>query len=428
MRKNWADERWPGELPPSPRPEGLLRRALERQNRALRGTIAVVDRLTEMALEGRGIESISEELARAIGARLLVFDELFRPLVAAGEGEDPLGGAEGDARLRAVVDSVRHQRLPLRLHALPEWPVVEHCAIAPVSSGERVLGFLVAACPRGAAGEDLALMTLQHATPIYALAFLREARDLELRRRYRSEFLESLLAGPADPSRAAELARLAGLVPGASYVALAVGPLDGGRDEPLLGRLALELGALGSGFAAVERADHVLVLAPVDDAGDPPARRVAGALGRAFRGLELSLGASRPARLAEGLGGADAEAQRALFVARRLRLVGEVAAHDSLGVHRLLVHVPDEELGRFAADVLGPLVPPAGEHEVLLDTLRSYLAHNGSRRASADELLVHLNTVGYRLGRIEALTGLSLATAGDRVLAQLALEALRILP
>lgn len=421
------------QLREAPLRDATFRGALEAQNDSLRQTIAVVDRLTAMALEGAAVEEIASELARSVEAQVLIFDELFRPRVEVGaEGElaPPIAPLD-DPRVEEMVETVRHKRLPIRLRALPNFVVHRDCVIAPIASGERVLGFLVATTGADGHDEDLQLMTIQHATSILALALVQGERDEELRLRYRTDFVESLLVSSLPSPKAKELARLAGLLPEAAYEAIAIGPAD--RDagyEHLFSRLALELQQAGAGFAAVARADHVLVLAPIEETRNTGAleRRIAEGVRRAVPTIEFVFGASRVATEPVALHLADVEARRTLEVARRLRLVGEVTSHDSLGIQRLLLHVPVEELATFTRDVLGPLLSGVPAEQTLLDTLAAYLRANGNLRSAAEELLVHSNTISYRLRRIEELTGLELARSTDRMLAAVAVEALRALP
>jgi DNA-binding PucR family transcriptional regulator len=94
---------------------------------------------------------------------------------------------------------------------------------------------------------------------------------------------------------------------------------------------------------------------------------------------------------------------------------GEVGApvdsHD-----RLLASVPTPVLRSFTERLLGPLAEYDTSHNAeLLPTLRSFLACDGSWSACASRMYVHVNTVRYRIGRIEALTGRDLSALPDRV-------------
>jgi DNA-binding PucR family transcriptional regulator len=83
---------------------------------------------------------------------------------------------------------------------------------------------------------------------------------------------------------------------------------------------------------------------------------------------------------------------------------------------RLLASVPTPVLRSFSERMLGPLAEYDARHNAeLLPTLRSFLACDGSWSACASRMYVHVNTVRYRVGRIEALTGRDLSALPDRV-------------
>lgn len=112
-----------------------------------------------------------------------------------------------------------------------------------------------------------------------------------------------------------------------------------------------------------------------------------------------------------------------------------VETHDAatLGVFGLLLPLADgdgdsgmwrDRIGEFAAGLLEPLA----EHDVrrgseLIDTLAAYLRSGGALAQAAGTLGVHRNTLSYRIGRIEDLTGRELADPRTRYLFQVALDA-----
>jgi DNA-binding PucR family transcriptional regulator len=104
---------------------------------------------------------------------------------------------------------------------------------------------------------------------------------------------------------------------------------------------------------------------------------------------------------------------------------GPAAARGPADTHeRLLDSVPAPVLRSFRERLLGPLAEyDARHHAELLPTLRSFLACDGSWSACAARMYVHVNTVRYRIGRIEALTGRDLSALPDRVDFFLALRA-----
>jgi DNA-binding PucR family transcriptional regulator len=120
------------------------------------------------------------------------------------------------------------------------------------------------------------------------------------------------------------------------------------------------------------------------------------------------------------------QARRTVEAARRLGREGRLLRFDDLGVHRLLLQVPDPEDARvFAREVLGRLATDSSERTVeLIRTLARYFREDGSPQRTAKVLSVHPNTVGYRLRRAEELSGLALDRYQDRLAAQVALEIL----
>ena len=93
-------------------------------------------------------------------------------------------------------------------------------------------------------------------------------------------------------------------------------------------------------------------------------------------------------------------------------------------VHELLASVPAPVLHSFRDRLLGPLREYDDRHNAeLLATLRLFLACDGSWSACASRMYVHVNTVRYRISRVEALTGRDLSALADRVDFFLALSA-----
>ncbi|SDT82893.1 Purine catabolism regulatory protein-like family protein [Streptomyces sp. TLI_053] len=82
----------------------------------------------------------------------------------------------------------------------------------------------------------------------------------------------------------------------------------------------------------------------------------------------------------------------------------------------LLRGIPPEVTAAFHQRLLAPLVDHDRQNTVsLVDTLDAFLRHNASWSRTAEALHVHVNTVHYRVKRIEELTGRSLLRLDDRL-------------
>jgi DNA-binding PucR family transcriptional regulator len=82
----------------------------------------------------------------------------------------------------------------------------------------------------------------------------------------------------------------------------------------------------------------------------------------------------------------------------------------------LLASVPVPVLCSLRERLLGPIREYDARHKAdLMPTLTSFLACDGSWSTCAARMYVHVNTVRYRIGRIESLTGRDLSALADRV-------------
>ncbi|WP_033221399.1 PucR family transcriptional regulator [Kitasatospora phosalacinea] len=138
----------------------------------------------------------------------------------------------------------------------------------------------------------------------------------------------------------------------------------------------------------------------------------------------ITVGVCAPAAESGGLRGALEEARHARRIAAAR--VGRVcvAGPEELASHVLLLAaVPDEVRRAFRSRLLDKVIAYDLEHQAdLVRTLEAFLRSDGSWTRCAAQLHVHVNTLRYRIGRIEELTGRDLSRLEDRVDFYLALE------
>ncbi|MFE5867664.1 PucR family transcriptional regulator [Streptomyces roseifaciens] len=139
------------------------------------------------------------------------------------------------------------------------------------------------------------------------------------------------------------------------------------------------------------------------------------------RGLDddgrLTLGVSAAVHSAEGLRGALEEARHARRVAAARPGRVCAAGHQELASHVLLLpFVPDDVRRAFTARLLDPLRDYDRRHRAeLIPTLEAFLDCDGSWTRCATRLHLHVNTLRYRVGRIEQLTGRDLSRLEDKL-------------
>ncbi len=134
--------------------------------------------------------------------------------------------------------------------------------------------------------------------------------------------------------------------------------------------------------------------------------------------LKLSVGISAPAEGVAALSGAlhEAGSARRLAALRGTTAVSVVTSDEVASHELLLATVPGSVLRSFRQRMLGPLISYDERHRAeLLPTLREFLACSGSWNTCAGKMYVHVNTVRYRIRRIEELTGRDLSSLDDQV-------------
>jgi hypothetical protein len=181
-------------------------------------------------------------------------------------------------------------------------------------------------------------------------------------------------------------------------------------------------------FAVAHAEDQAMALVPLlpGPDGQAPAPLAAHRLQEALRGPlsrglgedgRLTMGVSAAVHSPEGLRGALEEARHARRVAAARGGGVCVAGHEELASHVLLLpFVPDDVRRAFTARLLDPLRAYDRRHRAeLVPTLEAFLECDGSWTRCANRLHLHVNTLRYRIGRIEQLTGRDLARLEDKV-------------
>jgi hypothetical protein len=409
---------------------------LSRQNSAYRRMMAVCDKLAAAAVQGADAVELARIFAATAGKTVILLDPELRPQAQAASAGVVRDWDPGDASLDKLLRLLTAERRPLRVPPVPGSALACGCLAMPVFVGDTVLGYLLVLDDTAATADDVDLIVASYAATLFALTLARTQTSLELGLRYRGVIVDSLVSGHfLDSQDARRKARILG-VTDAQPFRVAVARLSvpatpqPGEPDPggeLLARLAGSI----QGAAAIRGPELVVLLPEQDDAG-PQARNTGAEAGSPRARTQLLLRQAGTAKLTCGLSEltrwpelapqALRQAQHAIDLGVRLGRAGQAICYDELGIYRLLLQVGDmHQLWQFAHDVLGPLIDYGAGHKVdLVGTLSVYLNQHESLKQTARVLRVHVNTVTYRIQRIERLTSLDLANPDHRLSAHVA--------
>jgi hypothetical protein len=267
-----------------------------------------------------------------------------------------------------------------------------------------------------------------------ALAYLDEVQgvwsDLEILRR---DLLELLLAG-TDAEAARRHAASLGIVLADDYAVVVVRAREAAAETSMPATLRertvlrsvvdavrTRLGPPGRPALVGVRHGEVVALCPAADRdAHAEVRRGCAGLATALAGPGFAVGLGGRHEGLAGVAVGFAEAREAALAAAAAE-PGNAVAFDDVLVTHLLRTSPDAD--RLLGALLAPLVAYDSERGAeLVATLRAYVQSSFSPTRSAQRLIVHPNTVLYRLRRIRELTGRDPQDPDDLVLLALALK------
>ena len=386
-------------------------------------------RLLSAVAEGAGLDEMFRLMGREIGAECWLLTGTGR--VVGGTGP----ALAREQALRLAAEYVKADRLPAVTRSTVEGE--ERYSLFGVGGEPRITSWFLVCQGR----ESEWAHELRESVDELAADVLLERARLDAGRAGDRKLAEAIVARlSADGSSPAEIASLmkaADLQPDGTYLVASLsvdgdGPMGaaGGADRWRCD-LAEELTAPADRFMLAALGDEVVVLVPAGDVS--AAHSFADRLRETVSVFEadrsrprVSVGVSAPAEGVVALAGAMHEAGSARRLAA-LRLTGlagpgsggsiSVVTSDEVASHELLLaSVPGSVLRSFRERLLGPLVAYDEQHRAeLLPTLREFLDCSGSWNACAAKMYVHVNTVRYRIRRIEELTGRDLSSLDDRV-------------
>jgi DNA-binding PucR family transcriptional regulator len=411
-----------------------LQRRMETQLAEIRLSHDIHERFTRLSLDGAGIAAILEAVGSLSGGRAGLYSlDGFR-VRGAGESSE---GLPSRLQLPQAVSSPGAREIRVSVGRPPR-----QLDLVPVRAGADLLGVLAVQVADAPIEEDGRRRALEHGSTVLAVELSKERAAAEVERRLRGDLVEEVLAGGLDDEEAERLARqaerLGHRLPHRAWVVV-LEPDDErselematrGRQDRLDSVLAELVRRRIQGALTVVRSASAVLLVPAEAAPDLAAvEKLAQSLlsdvAPVLRPATASAGVGNLAAGVGELARSHVEARQALRLSRRAGRSSRVISYRSLGAFRLLLEVQSPEALRgFVTEVLGPLLKYAESRETpLLETLDALVAARWVRRAAARTLGIHINSMGYRIERIEGLTGLSLDDPETRVAVAIALRA-----
>jgi sugar diacid utilization regulator/putative methionine-R-sulfoxide reductase with GAF domain len=411
-----------------------LQRRTEVQLAEIQLSHDIHERFTKLSLEGAGISSILAVAGSLAGGHAALYSTDGYRIRGAGESSDGM-----PPRIHFPSPLGHAGAREVRIHAgRPARPL----DVVPVRAGPDVLGMLAVSVDEKTVDSAGRRRALEHGSTVLALELSKERATAEVERRLRGDLVEEVLAGALEADEAERVARqaerLGHRLPQRAWV-IVLEPDDDETEAALGARGEIDkLDAALSGLIrsrmpgtlTIVRSASAVFLVPDEVASDLAtveklAGQVLAAAGPVMKPGTASVGIGNLANGVSELARSHVEARQALRLTRRAGGRGRVASYRSLGAFRLLLEVQSPDaLRRFVNELLGTLLEYAQSRDTpLLETLEALAAARWVRRAAARQLGIHINSMSYRIERIQALTGLQLDEPETRVAISIALRA-----
>lgn len=366
------------------------------------------------------LQAVAERLATRLRRAVAIDDTRMHLLVhTAHHGPVDEARMESILRLDPPADAVAYVRSlgiakadgPQRVPGRPDLKLLSR-VVAPLRADGLLIGYLWI-IDEDSSLSDAELLLVQEAAGEAAEVLRRRSEASDARGARAQQLGQALLAGDASAAAALRSEEIWG---GSDVCVLRAEParpvtreaLDravrsASRERPLVA---------AAGPAA-------LVLVPSSAEPATVATAVCAVTGAAW----CSAGSAVPLQEASR---SAREATLAAHVGQAFAPDGPLVDWDELGVYRLLVQLPLDDLpaGSIPPQVLALLESDGGRE--LVRTVETYLDNAGDARRTASALTVHRTSLYYRLSRFTELTGLDLADGHARLAVHVALKLLRL--
>lgn len=407
-----------------------------------RGT-QIYRQLTQISSRNEGMAELISAMARLTNKTVVVQDKRLRVLYNAVQPQFVANWDEIESFLRSVnnlpVEFQDRHRVneienPVLLQSLPAPGLAR--LISPVVTKDIGRGYL-SIIGQDTDLDDVDLLVTEHGAAACALEMAKAKAISDTEKRLRGTFLDRLLIGDVSQQEAVRQGER--FEHDMTLTHLAVVLAWQGDKTPSTRRLeTLVNGVVSSQRAKAliwqrEREGEVLVF-HATDSKDPIdnsmklAEAFISEIQRQYPSAHVAIGLGGAARDVGAWRTSYRDAVQALDLARRLQTDTPLFIGD-LGVYQLILSLSDrEKLMSFCDRTLGALLEyDLRQHADLIKTLEAFFACHGNLSQTAEQLIVHRNTLLYRMNRINEIAAIDLNRPETRLALHLALTIRRLL-
>ncbi|WP_289135810.1 XylR N-terminal domain-containing protein [uncultured Brevibacillus sp.] len=419
---------------------------IEKQREVLKRAGTLSQSLTQIVLQGKGLDAIAETLGETLNCSVLLENQHFETIAGFGDvtgyslkslmenkkalSESQLGSINRMLQEHCATEFELHEPFPFPHKRLT----------IPIVIRNQTYGFISVIKNEGEVGE-LEAAFLKQTANICAFQMLNEKTAIETEQRMKGELLDQLLTQPVENSYAAKKLSYLGYnlrQPHYVFIFHLEDPcmqlenehaITVKRDD-IINYLLKDASVLDEKILLSSRLDRIHTLVPeslikkqcmpVKKYGEGLLKR----LGNIVQPLKVVLGISDCCKDITQLNDSFNDSLKAIEIAKIKRQDNQVVLSSELGHLAILLDAkrPDE-LERYASKLLGQLYEYDKQYSTeYLQTLYNYLSNECNLYKTARFMNVSISGMRYRLGRIQELSGIDVSQSTTRFEIQMALE------
>lgn len=390
--------------------------------------------ITELALGGKGLPTLIQAVESFLGNPVLIESEM--PFVNSVQNEEIKG-----LTVSQVGELMRSKR-PVKLERIRKNETVSSI-VAPILLNKTAYGF-ISCWETNRPFSQIDLTVVERIVPLFALEFLKIKTRIDVEQDYKNDFLYEILLGHISDEKAIiEKAKLFNwdLTVGYKVIVLDLDNINSvfeksKFDEVMIKELEykilnkLKMMLIKEAIIS-HSSDKFVILFPMNNREylKPFFRSLEILIQEGIEEVNLTVGIGNFYPGISGIHQGYEEALKAIKISRILGWNGKIINFDDLGVYKLFIHIKEsKELELYYQETVGKLVNYDSENNTeLVESLREYFNKNYSLVETAQSLFVHVNTLKYRLEKIESITTLSIHRAEDRLRLHIGLKIMDIL-
>jgi PucR family transcriptional regulator, purine catabolism regulatory protein len=287
--------------------------------------------------------------------------------------------------------------------------------------------------------DDVDLLVAEHGAAACALEMAKAKAISETEKRLRGTFLDRLLIGDVSQQEAVRQGERFDHDMTKTHISIVLKWQPHEKGIPSMRRLETIVNGVVSSHRAKalvwlrERESEVLVFHATDpddpiDHSSKLAQALSSEIQRQYPQNKIAIGLGQPAKDVANWRNSYRDAEQAMELAMRLQTEAPLYIGD-LGVYQLILGLGDrEKLVAFKEKTLGALEDyDYNQHADLIKTLEAFFACHGNLSQTAEMLIVHRNTLLYRMNRISDIAKIDLNRPETRLALHLALTIRRLL-